>query len=192
MITFNEIRVTPNNGSLIIDASVINSDYYNNIYIESILVDTQDTYIKNGPNPESIYNYTVEDGEKLKRIRLTLNEEDLGIPINGNMFFVYVITTGEYKEDTPCELKRTINIGTAVNLYPIYKKAVEYTREIANSCSIPKNFIDFVLKIKALDLNIKTGNYYEAIKYWNKMFKGFTVGTESLTNNNCKCDGRDY
>lgn len=192
MITFNELRVTPNNVSLIIDASVVSSDYYDNIYIESIVIDTQDTYIKNGPSSKAIYNYTVEEGENQKRIRLTLKEEDLGIPINGNMFFVYVITTGEYKEDTPCELKRNINIGTAVNLYPIYKKAVEYTRELANTCSIPKNFIDFILKIKALDLNIKTGNYYEAIRYWNKMFKTFNVGTDFLINNNCGCDGRDY
>mgnify|MGYP003424540571 CR=1 FL=1 len=192
MITFNELRVTPNNVSLIVDASVINSDYYDNIYIESIVIDTQDTYIKNSPSSKAVYNYTVEEGENQKRIRLTLKEEDLGIPINGNMFFVYVITTGEYKEDTPCELKRNINIGTAVNLYPIYKKAVEYTRELANTCSIPKNFIDFILKIKALDLNIKTGNYYEAIGYWNKMFKTFNVGTDFLINNNCGCDGRDY
>lgn len=192
MITFNELRVTPNNVSLIIDASVVSSDYYDNIYIESIIIDTQDTYIKNSPSSKAIYNYTVEEGENQKRIRLTLKEEDLGIPINGNMFFVYVITTGEYKEDTPCELKRNINIGTAVNLYPIYKKAVEYTRELANTCSIPKNFIDFILKIKALDLNIKTGNYYEAIGYWNKMFKTFNVGTDFLINNNCECNGRDY
>ena len=46
---------------------------------------------------------------------------------------------------------------------------MNYIRGIECDCSIPKNFIDFILRLKALELCIKTGNYTKAIKYWNRL-----------------------
>ena len=50
---------------------------------------------------------------------------------------------------------------------------------------IPKDFIDFILRYKALDLALKTENYIQANKYWNKFFKNNNV--VSLNTNSCGC-----
>ena len=194
MIKFNELRITPNNENLIIDVSIEYADYYQNVVLDSIIIDTQDTYVENGPSSKAVFKYTVaeedyEDDYSKKRIKLILKPEDLGIPIVGNMFFVYAISSGEPLSDTPCELRNSRIIGTAINLYPVYKQSMIYTRELGDTCSIPKNFVDYILKIKALDLSLKTGNYQEAIRYWNRLFKNFYY-TNNVEFSNCGCYGK--
>lgn len=192
MVIFNELRVTPDNNKLIIDISINDHKYYENINIEAVAIDTDETFNNNGPSSNTVYEYQVTNEDEKKNLRLILSSEDMKVAINNNMFFVYVITSGEYHPNTPCELKRSIAIGTAVNLYPIYKQAVLYTKELADDCAIPKRFTDYILRIKALDLNIKTGNYQEAIRYWNKLFKGYKVNSTPSTSNNCGCYGRNH
>ena len=190
MVIFNELRITPDNNKLIIDVSVNDHKYYENINIEAIAIDTDSTFSNNGPSGDTVYEYQVENDEEKKRLRLILSSDDMKSPISNNMYFVYVILSGEYHPNTPCELKKPVTIGTAVNLYPVYKQAVLYTRELSEDCSIPKKFVDYILRIKAIDLNIKTGNYQEAIKYWNKLFKGHSSTTMSSAYNNCGCYGK--
>lgn len=218
MIKFNELRITPNNESLIIDVSIEDADYYQNVVLDSIIIDTQDTYTQYGPSSKAVFKYvvaeedydsiyslpdnyscspvqeeqskdycfTIDDYSK-KNVRLILKSEDLGVPIASNIFFVYVIATGEPTADTPYDLRNSKIIGTAINTYPIYKQSMKYTKELGDSCNIPKNFIDYIFRIKALDLAIKTGNYQEVIKYWNKFFKVLNYNIEPSLN--CGCYG---
>ena len=65
------------------------------------------------------------------------------------------------------------------------QKGLEYLKELGNSCTIPKGFIDFILRVKALDMAIETCNYMEAIKYW-EMLNRMPAKT---TTNNCGCHG---
>lgn len=196
MIKFNELRITPNNENLIIDVSIEDADYYQNVVLDSIIIDTQDTYVENGPSSKAVFKYIVAEEDydlaystSGKRVKLILKPEDLGVPIAGNMFFVYVISSGEPLSDTPCELRNSKAIRTAVNLYPIYKQSMIYTKEIGDTCSVPKNFVDYILKLKALDLSLKTGNYQEAIKYWNRLFKNLYY-TNNVEFSNCGCYGK--
>lgn len=53
MIKFNELRITDDSKYLIIDASVPDYPYYKDIYIDSICIDTQDTYKDGGPSKEA-------------------------------------------------------------------------------------------------------------------------------------------
>ena len=64
---------------------------------------------------------------------------------------------------------------------------MKYVKQIENNCEIPKEFIDLSLRIKALELCIRTGNYPQAIKYWNKYFKN-KIGTITRVTN-CSCYG---
>lgn len=168
MIHFNELRVTPDGKHLIIDVRVLNESYYENVYIDSIIIDTQDTYISNGPSSKSLYSTKLTE-ENTKNIRLILDTIDLG-SLN-NLFFVYVRTKGTPSADTPCGMDNITTMGIVTNMYPFYQQAMNYIGEIADTCSVPQNFIDYILKIKALELAVKTGNYPDAIKYYNKFFK---------------------
>ena len=67
------------------------------------------------------------------------------------------------------------------------QKGWGYLKELSNSCGIPKGFIDFILRIKALDMSIETCNYIEAIKYWKMLNK---MSTRTSTNN-CGCHGNN-
>lgn len=218
MIQFNELRITPDSKHLIIDASIDNSSYYDNIILDSIVIDTQDTYVANGPSSKPVYTYNIDNennynytystpedcscnpvvsdddkaycltyaGEQNKHVRLILSAKDLGISLNDNMLFVYAIATGTPAPDTPCGMDNSIIMSTVVNLYPVYQNTMCYLRELDSECQVPKGFIDMILKVKAIELCIRTGNYTKAISYWKKFFLGKT----QVPTYNCGCNGR--
>jgi hypothetical protein len=210
MIQFNELRITPDSQYLIIDASIDNSSYYDNVILDSIVIDTQDTYVANGPSSNPIYthkidyDYTYSTSEECncnpvlnedktycltqggKNIRLILSAKDLGITLNDNMFFVYAIATGTPAPDTPCGMDNSVIMSTVINLYAIYQESIKYIHELNCDCNIPRGFINMILKYKAIELCIKTGNYIQAIKYWKK----FLLGLNSVTSYKCRCNER--
>lgn len=188
MINFNELRITPDGKNLIIDVSVLTGEYYDNVYIDSIMIDTQDTYISSGPSAKAVYTYNVSADKNLKNIRLVLegsDMNDIGI-LRDNIFFVYVSTKGAPSPDIPCGWDNTTTMQSIVDLYSFYQKSMVYIRELSDTCNIPKGFIDFILRVKALEISIKTGNYVQAIKYWNKYFKGNALGNPTIK---CNCYG---
>lgn len=170
MIHFNELRITPDGQNLIIDVSVLGESYYQNVYIDNIVIDTQDTYVGTGPSSKPVYSYSVPSDSQLKHLRLNLDSIDLGT-LNG-LFFVYVRTKGTPAADTPCGMDNITTMGTVTNVYPFYQKAMNYIGEVASNCAVPQDFIDYILKLKALELAVRTGNYPDAIKYYNKFFNG--------------------
>ena len=191
MVHFNELTITPDGKYLIIDVSVLSESYYENIYLDSIVIDNQDTYISTGPSSEPVYSYSVpeeisvltNEPINLKHLHLVLDKIDL--KDLSNMFFVYVRTKGTPAPETPCGLDHITTMGTVVNMYPFYQQAMNYIGEIAQRCSIPANFIDFILKQKGLEVAVKTGNYPDAIKYYNKFFLGKTG--QIVVKGGCSC-----
>jgi hypothetical protein len=173
MINFKELKITPDNKYLRIEVAVNEADAYKNILITGIKIDNQDTYNVTGPSENLVYEST--NGVGLKGIALNIPNEDIKGGLSNNMFFVYIETTGSINPDynIPESLLSEKNVGVVINLYPIYSKAMNYTKELCDCpcCNIPKGFIDFILKVKALDLSVATGNYIQAIEYWNKLFK---------------------
>lgn len=170
MVRFNELRITEDGRHFIIDVSVLNETYYNNVYLDSIVIDTQNTYIKNGPSSTPVYSYPEEDGleENLKHVRLVLDTTD--IPDLGDLFFVHVRVKGTPAPDTPCGMDNITTLGVVCNLYPFYLRAMNYIKELTRRCAIPQNFINYILKLKALEIAVRTGNYTDAIKYYNWFF----------------------
>ena len=214
MLEFRELRVTPDGSHLIIDVAVREHSYYENVFIDSIIIDTQDTYTQNGPSSKPVYQYKVEeDGvqnlyalpeecscnpilidedksycftygyEEGRHVRIMLSTKD--VPLN-NMLFVYAIAKGTPAPDTPCGFDNTIIMQTVVDLYPFYQNTLCFLKELNNSCEVPKGFTDMILRLKALELCIRTGNYPQAIKYWKKFFSNNRV---VVTTSNCKCNG---
>ena len=188
MIEFKELRVTPDGKTLIIDVSVKDLSYYDNVYIDSLTIDTQDTYSESGSSTNPIFYYEVASvsDENKKKIRLELNSSVLGKPITGNMFFVYITVKGTPAPDTPCGLDNVTTLGVTADLYPFYKSSINHMKELENECEPSKNFIDSLLRFKAFELSIRTGHYTQAIKYWNKFFKEVKSNT---VNTICRCHG---
>lgn len=188
MVQFNELKIAQNNKCFIIDVSIKPLTIYSDVYIDSIVIDTQDTYTENGPSNNPIYKYTVDkdtNSKEAKHTRLILSDKD--IDLSNNLLFVYVIATGTPAPSTPCGMDNSISIMPIFNTNIIYQQSMKYIRSIESNCDIPKQFIDYILRIKALELALNAGNYLLAIKYWNKFFKNIFT-QESI--NTCNCYGK--
>lgn len=213
MIIINELRITPDGKNLIVEATIENLDYYKKVYIDSIVIDTQDTFSSNGPSSEPVFTISFKhpnsgDSEEDipsqevncgcgsiasrkqegKNVRLVLDAKDLSrTTLDNDLFFVYIIATGVPDSSTPCGMDNSIVMGIAYNSRPFYNLGMGYVRELANHCSMPKNFIDYILRFKAFELSLRTGNYTLAIDYWKKFFKGKTISISKPKG--CGCYG---
>lgn len=218
MVIINELRITPDGKNLIVEATVENLRYYKQVYIDSVVIDTQDTFSANGPSSNPVYTTsfeythdnisTREDCSPVvvqggncecgdvytsqkhgrKNIRLILSAKDLGrATLDNDIFFVYIIATGVPEPYTPCGMDNSTVMGIAYNLRPLYNLGMGYIRELADNCSMPKNFIDYILRFKAFELSLRTGNYTLAIDYWKRFFKNKTSSISKPKG--CGCHG---
>lgn len=174
---FNELRITPDSKYLIIDVDIPKEKYYKDVYLDSVVIDNQDTYINNGFSSKPIYSYTIPEREydedcplkSVKHLRLVLDRHDLG-SLDG-IFFIYIRVKGTPSPDTPCGMDHITTMRAVCNIYPYYRQAMGYIKELGKTCSVPQNFIDYILKLQALKLSVKAGDYTGAIKYYNKFLK---------------------
>ena len=184
MVQFNELRITPDGQKLIIDVSVKDLEYYTNVYLDTIQIDTQDTFVESGPSSEVVYTKTIDGNSK--SVRLELGTGNLLPTLNDNLFFVYVRTKGTPSMDTPCGMDNSITLGTVLDKYSIYSDIMQYVKEVNADCTMPKNFLDKYLRFQAFEISVITGHYTEAIKYYNKFIKGIGNTPDSIS---CGCYG---
>lgn len=196
MIQFNTLKITQDGKNLVINASVKNLSYYTNVLIGSITIDNQDTFSASGPSNNPIYKHsfagmdltTGEEIAGLKTISITISAKeflDNDGDLNDDILYVYLTAVGSPSADTPCGMDNINTLGVALNLRPIYNSGMAYIKQVEESCEIPKGFINFILEYRALDLALKTENYIQANKYWNKFFKNNDI--VSLNTNSCGC-----
>ncbi len=216
MVVLEQCRIDHEGNKLIIEAAVENLSYYRDIFIESVIVDTNETYSPNGPSKNPVFTQVFEEehfkvdvkddcnaakvdkeckcgdiytSQKSgpKRIRLCLTAKDLKLAnLDDNIFFVYITATGTPAPCTPCGMDNTYTMGIALNLRPIYNMTMKYIKELDSNCTIPKGFIDMILRLKAFDLALRTGNYPIAFKQWNVLFKNKVSVSPSK---GCGCNG---
>lgn len=205
MVIFNECRIDKEGKNLIIDVSVDSLSYYENVYLESVIIDSDKTFIEHGPSSNPIYTKSFVEPEDsydgviesnvfvineeevdLKNKRLQLSCKDLGLDnFNDNILFVYISVSGVPDIDTPCGMDNKYSMAVAVNLNPVYNTAMNYIKELKDTCNIPKGFIDMILRLKAFELSINTGNFITAINQWDKLFKNKRI----VSSNKCGCNG---
>lgn len=185
MIRFNELKIS-SNGKLFIDAEVKGDAYYDNVYIDKVIIDNQDSFLISGPSSTPIYEYSFADNSKEKAVNLVLDNSNMVADMKGDMMFVYIITKGAPSIDTPCGMDNTITLGIAYSEQTILNSYLTYIKEIGRHCQVPKGFIDYFLKVKAFELAIEVGNYTEAISLWRRFFKDQAAG---ITNFKCGCNG---
>lgn len=179
MLQFNELRITPDRKYLVIDVQVQPLDYYENIVVDTIVIDTQKTFSETGPSSKP---FMTIDCEGAKHVRKFIDIDTLA----DNLFFVYAIASGEPAEDTPCGMSGFLIMGVAYDKYPIYLQGMKLLNEIGG-CEPARNLIDYILQRKAFDISLQTGNYAKAIEYWNAFYN---VKERSISNFNCGCHGR--
>lgn len=182
MIKFNTLMVIPYNKGIDIDISVMDLPYFKDVYLKSIIIDTQDTFKADGPSSNPVYTLNIEDNTK--SLHLLIKDSELLISsMENTIFFVYVTVKGTPSIDTPCGLDNTISVGTCYDKCTIFQRGMKYIQETYNNCKVPRNFIDFILRYKAFEMCLTVKNLPLAITYW----KGFieTMFKTDLTKCNC-------
>lgn len=171
MIQYNKLELKDN--YLDLDVQVEDLPYFENIMIEGARIDTIDTFGK-GPNTE----YAKIDESEQTRLISRVN-----LPKNNELYLITPNIIGEPSIETPCN-KDINKIGIVYDKSYINSKGLQYLKELSSTCSIPKGFIDFILKVKALDLAINSCNPTLAIKYWELLNKKINTAKT-----NCGCYG---
>ena len=72
MVQFNELRITPDGQKLIIDVSVKDLEYYTNVYLDTVQIDTQDSFVESGPSSKVVYTEVIEGN--MKALEMALKE----------------------------------------------------------------------------------------------------------------------
>lgn len=180
MIEFKKLQISQNGETLSIEVKVKDSEFYSNVFIDSIIVENQDTYIHNTSEEEHLYKHHVVGNQK----EVSLVISDVTIKnLNTDLFFVYVIVKGTPSPNTPCGEDGSENVKAVYNTYRILSLFMPYIKEINSGCCTNRNFIDAILKYKAVETSLKVEDFVSAIKHWNKFFKDSNVVTTHL----CKC-----
>lgn len=206
MIRFNELKVEDD--YIIVDVQIEEEKYFKDMYIDSIVIDTQDTFIVNGPSSKAIYtkSFTAEENlayennpnikvnnkdnvysSKSNRVRLYIKSSELGVDIHKTMFFVYAIAGGAPAADTPCRWDENKALHTLVDVQLLYNNMIKYIKELNVDCNIPNNFINAILQFNAIDLALKTNQYPLAIELWKRFYSNIE---SNVVLPNCGCNGR--
>lgn len=183
MIQFNQLLVHPDNSGIYIDCQVLDQPYFTNVYIDKVIVHTQDTYSPNFSNLTPVFIQTITGNNK--SLKLTIDKSQIMIKsMEDKIFFVIIETKGTPASNTPCGLDNKSTIGVTYNDKSIYNQALSYINQAYNECSIPRDFIDFILRYKALQVCIKAQDYSQTIKYWKKF-----IGSPNVVIPKCNCNG---
>lgn len=187
MIVFNELRLDLESNSIVIDISVAENTYYNNIYIKEIYISTQEDY--SDLTRGTLVHTEDVNNTKHKRIVLPVSSlKILGVPINGeyvkdNLFFVKVTTRGDLGEGSPYKTKPEYIQGITFSVESIYNTMMQFIKEIETKGVVSKDFIDYFMIFEALRVSVDTGHHSATINIFNKFFKD-KLGIP-LTTTNC-------
>lgn len=204
MIIFDQLRISDDGKRMYINAHVNKADYFNDIYIDSIVIQTADKVSETNPGlPTSDYVYIKKAEENAKELNLVLEASDLSrswesdpnaIAFNrGDMsktlFFVYIKCKGIPGSCTPCRLDEETTLGVVFDENVLHQRVMDYTKELVTDCSVPSTFIDFILLWNAFKSAIETEHYIPAIKFFNMMFDEVGKSCQSRTIKICGCNG---
>lgn len=188
MIDIKELRISNDGNYLYIKASVKTDSYFSNVYIDKVIIDTGTTYSESGPSSTPVYSTTLTGNQK--EVSLILSKTDFTFPattdnLQNNLFMVYLVAKGSPSSNTPCGLDNVNTLGVTLAMCTIYPFIMQSINEVEQTCDVPENFIDTMLKFEAINVSVDSGHYTKAIQLYDKYFKNFT-DTSTIT---CSCNG---
>ena len=216
MVVFDRLGISNDGTQLFIDAHVNTSEYFEDVYFDTLTIMTADQVEESGTSPEVpsskyIYKKTYEDGVKSDSLVITADILDAALlnaaqttpnesePVatdkceqknfRGQMLFVYIKCKGTPVGCVPCPCDNATTVGVTYDLNSVYQSVMNYTKSLASDCNIPADFIDLILRKTALDSALKTGHYLPAINFWKMLFGEDGQAFGNTTTRKCNCHG---
>lgn len=175
MISINECVIARDAKYLYLKASVDDLEYFEQVYIDYIeftihkVVDGKIETVTVELNPDGTLH---KEGYKynVKSIDLVLTPQDLGImDFYTPVIEIKVYTKGYPAPDTPCGMDEEFAVGIVYNESLLYDKGLAYIHEAGIDCTIPDDFIDWIMQTSAFELALKSGNIDEALSWWLRL-----------------------
>lgn len=203
-VIFDQLRISDDGKKMYINAHVNKADYFKDIYIDSIVIQTADKVSETNPGlPTSDYIYIKKAEDNAKELNLVLEASDLSkswetdpkaIAFNreemsNTLFFVYIKVKGTPGACTPCTLDEETTLGVVFDENILHQRVMDYTKELASDCSVPSDFIDFILLWNAFKSAIETEHYIPAIEFYDKLFGIVGSGCQRTIIKRCGCHG---
>lgn len=194
MIIFDRLQISDSGRMLYMDVHVNKAGFFNNIYIDKVIIQTKDQVSETDPllpGSEHIYELTAEDNTKELHLALNANTDFEAVyqTLSDKLLFVYVVCKGVPDPCTPCRLDEMTTLGVTFDEALLYQKVMQYTRELNETCKIAKNFLDLILLWNGFKAAIETEHYLVAIDFWKRMFSK-KYGLMGLNNSKpCGCHG---
>ena len=172
MIRINELRINKEATKLIIDMEIENKSYLENIKFDNIQIVTEQYFNPDQAGSYIAYKISNIDG---KRVTAEIDCNDLLYgDYKKNMFFIWIKTKGILGDCAPCSDSSDNAVLAVYWKKGIMDMYVHYLKDMTACCDLPQDFVDFLLRAKALDLSIKTGHYIEAIKFFRYLTSKMT------------------
>lgn len=192
MIIFDRLEISDSGKVLYMDVHVNKADYFDNIYIDKVVIQTSDQVSETDPlTPGSNFIYTQQVKGNVKELHLALNAAcDFELAYNtlsDKLLFVYVICKGVVEECTPCRLDELTTLGVTFDTALLYQAIMQYTRELNVDCVIPKGMLDLIMLWNGFKAAIETEHYIPAIDFWKRLFKN--KNSILRTFKGCGCHG---
>ena len=169
MIQFNNLEFLTSR-KLRVNAEVLDLDYFANVYIDSVIIDTEDTVCPTGPsdNPPIVFH---PSGTNLKSIDQIIDVSEIVIP-ETKMLFVYIKCTGVPTPDTPCGMDGEYSMKPVVNYQDIYKEGLTRAGCVGGcgclgvECEIDTAFANFALQYFRLTTALDNDDVETAYDAW--------------------------
>jgi hypothetical protein len=209
MVLFDQLRISDDGKRMYINVRVNGASFFKNVYIESITITTADKVSETAIDlpTDFIYQETFEGNVKEVNLVLTCNdflkrwEDTVGAmkfsqaEMSKNLFFVYVKCNMEGMAPSdpcvPCRFDEEITLGVVFDEALLYQKVMCYIRYLADNCTVPREFTDFILLWNAFKASVETEHYISAIDFYKKLFgKADSICSAGIsTGSNCGCHG---
>lgn len=143
---------------------------------------------------EAFNNTNLSNGNALDASKPTAKVDFSYSDFTKALFFVY-IECSPMDEATaiqcciPCSERKETTLGVTFDYNMLYQAVMNFTRELADDCEIPKNFIDFILQWDAFKAAVDTEHYIPAINFYNNLFGGRNSITGIGGTKRCGCHG---
>lgn len=193
MVSINEFVIARDAKYLYLKASIDDMEYFENVfidYLEFTLHKVVNGAIETSTielNPDgTLHTESLET--EVKNVDLTLTPQDLGLSdFQTPVIEVKVYTKGYPSADTPCGMDEEYVVGITYNESVLYDKGLSFIHQVGQDCTIPDDFINWILSSSAFDLALKSGNMNDALSWWLRLTSNRSNGYSR--NSNCGCHG---
>lgn len=193
MVIFDQLRISDDGKKLYVNAHVNSADCFNNIYLDRIVIQTQDQVSEADPlTPGDACICQMQITDETKELNLVLDAstdfDSVYNTLSDKLLFVYIVCKGVPDPCTPCRLDELTTLGVTFDETMLYQKVMQYTRQLTDSCEIPKDFIDLILLWNGFKAAVETEHYIPAIDFWKKLFDSNNIAVYGTTKP-CGCHG---